>query len=286
MPQTTDLYKPDFHIQYITGGYAACSPQWKISGFILPFNKIYLVTAGGMIVEMDGKTYHLRRGDMVLIPRGKKHSMRHTEKKYVEQLYMHFTLELAGGVNFFDTPDFLVGSPVVSCHGDYDEVFRIFSGIKTNCGRTSRLAVLTQMNALCLSVISKYIDKKLAAETRDGAFFAEVLTTMQNNPGGLSLQTLSDMVFLTPEHFTRRFKAAFGMPPMKYYDRIRIDYATAAIRDENLSFHEIADKLGITDLCYFSKFFRKHVGISPSEYRKTCHMQHVMFAEAKNQETL
>lgn len=279
MQQATDLYKPDFHVQYISGRKITCSPQWKISGYILPFNKLYLVTSGGMIAEMDGKTYHLRRGDMILIPRGKKHSLRHTEKKHLEKLYMHFTLELAGGINFFDTPDFLAGSPVVSFHGDFDEIVKTFSAIGTNCERKNRLAVLTQLNAACLSVVSSYIDKKLSEETEGSAVFAEVLSAMHTHPGGLSLQTLADMVFLSPEHFTRKFKSVFGVPPMKYYDRIRIDFATAAIREENLSFREIAEKLGITDLCYFSKFFRKHVGISPSEYRSTCHKQDIMFAE-------
>ncbi len=281
MSQTTNLYTPDFHVQFLTGKHISCPLHWKIDGYILPFNKLYFITDGSGILEMDGKTYRIRRGDMILIPRGKKHSMRHTEKKHLEKFYLHFTLELAGGINFFDTPDFVDSSPVVSFLGEFDTVFAAFSEMFSSRNSMHRLALLTHMNAVTLSAVSFYIDKKLSAKGEGSAFFAEVIARMQNTPNGLNLKTLSDMLFLSPEHFVRKFKSVYGVSPMKYYDRLRIDFATAAIREGTLSFAEIAENLGITDLTYFSKFFKKHVGISPSEYRRTCHNRYVMFAEGE-----
>ncbi len=281
MPQTTNLYTPDFHVQFISGKHIVCPPHWKINGYILPFNKLYFITDGSGILEMDGKIYRLRRGDMILIPRGKKHSMRHTEKKHLEKFYLHFTLELTGGINFFDTPDFVDISPIVSFLKEYDRIFKTFSEMFSAYNALHRLAFLTHMNAVTLSAVSLYIDKKLSAKEEPGNFFADVINLMQNTLSGLSLKTLSDMVFLSPEHFVRKFKSVYGISPMKFYDRLRIDFATAAIREGNCSFAEIAENLGITDLTYFSKFFKKHVGISPSEYRRTCHSSYVMFAEEK-----
>ncbi len=281
MTQATDLYNLDLHVRHITSKHLVCTPNWKIDGYILPFNKLYFITDGGCILEMDGKTYRLRRGDMVLIPRGKKHSMRHTEKRHLEKFFLHFALELPGGINFFDTPDFADNAPVVSCANDFDFVFSVFSDLISDHMARNRLAHLTHLHAATLSAVSVYIDKKMT-EARDGnVSFAEVIARMQSTPGGLELKSLADMMFLSPEYFVRKFKAVYGISPMKYYDRLRIDHATAAIREGQLSFTEIAESLGIEDPAYFSKFFKKHVGITPGEYRRTCHKKYVMFADGQ-----
>ncbi|MBE7063316.1 MAG: helix-turn-helix domain-containing protein [Clostridia bacterium] len=281
MMQATDLYNLDLHVRFITAKHIVCSPHWKIDGYILPFNKLYFITDGSCVLEMDGKTYRLRRGDMALIPRGKKHSMRYTEKKHLEKFFLHFTLELPGGINFFDTPDFADSAPVVSCAGDFDSVFSVFSNLFSNHSVRNRLALLTHLHAATLSAVSLYIDKKMAVMHDGNVSFSEVIALMQSTPGGLQLKTLADMMFLSPEHFVRKFKAFYGISPMKYYDRLRIDHATAAIREGQLSLAEIAESLGISDPAYFSKFFKKHVGISPGEYRRTCHKKYVMFAEGR-----
>lgn len=279
--QATNLYDLDLHVRHITSKHLVCSSNWKIDGYILPFNKLYFITDGSCILEMDGKTYRLRRGDMALIPRGKKHSMRHTEKRHLEKFFLHFTLELPGGINFFDTPDFVDKSPVVSCAEEFDSVFSVFSDLFLTQTVRNRLALLTHLHAATLSAVSVYIDKKMA-ETRDeNVSFAEVIARMQTTPGGLKLKTLADMMFLSPEHFVRKFKEVYGISPMKYYDRLRIDHATAAIREGQLSFAEIAESLGIEDPAYFSKFFKKHVGITPGEYRRTCHKKYVMFTDGR-----
>ena len=69
-------------------------------------------------------------------------------------------------------------------------------------------------------------------------------------------------------HFLHEFKALTGMSPISYRDALLIRQARTLLDSTTLTVSEIAYTLGIVDALYFSKKFKKHVGISPSRYRE------------------
>jgi len=279
MTQAADLYSPGFHVKYISGRHISCPPEWRIDGFVLPFHKLYLITDGEMIVEMNEKLYRLRRGDMILIPKGVCHSMRHSEKKLLEKYYLHFSLNLSGSVNFFNAAYFSEGTPIVSLREDYDKIIKLLEDTFYHTDMQNRHALFMLINAACLTVVSYYLEHKKLSSTSDTPLFSDIIALMQENPCGLTLPLLAEKAYLSPEHFVRKFKKLYGVSPMKYYDRLRIDFATAAIREGVLSFNEIAQRLGISEMSYFSSFFKKHVGVPPGEYRKICNRNEVYYIE-------
>ena len=60
------------------------------------------------------------------------------------------------------------------------------------------------------------------------------------------------------------------MTPKKYLNNVRMKNAAAMIDlyGDDLSLSEIAEKCGIIDSSIFSRVFKKHFGISPTEYKK------------------
>jgi YesN/AraC family two-component response regulator len=56
--------------------------------------------------------------------------------------------------------------------------------------------------------------------------------------------------------------------PVKYINSLRIEKAKAMLKNSNFSVEEIAYCVGINDRFYFSRIFKKELGISPTEYRK------------------
>ena len=70
-----------------------------------------------------------------------------------------------------------------------------------------------------------------------------------------------------------------GMPPMRYYSRLKIEAAQAMLSSTNLRIQEIADKLGYVNQFNFTRAFRRVSGMSPSSYRATC-LQRADFAAA------
>lgn len=70
-------------------------------------------------------------------------------------------------------------------------------------------------------------------------------------------------------HQVRIFKEIFGMSPQAYIAMLRIERIKALLLDTDLSIKVIATRLGYHDFGYFSRFFSRQVGESPSVYRKT-----------------
>ena len=68
-------------------------------------------------------------------------------------------------------------------------------------------------------------------------------------------------------HFKRRFKKETGMTPLQYLTELRITRAKQLLGDPRFNIEEIAHECGFSDHFYFSKCFKKHIGISPQGYR-------------------
>lgn len=74
---------------------------------------------------------------------------------------------------------------------------------------------------------------------------------------------------LSPYHFFRLFKTVYGKSPYQYLLHKRLNSTLVKIQNGNDSLTEIAMNTGFSDIHSFSKTFKKHFGIAPSEYSKT-----------------
>lgn len=83
----------------------------------------------------------------------------------------------------------------------------------------------------------------------------------------LSLDKLSTRFFLSREHISRRFKQEMGMTLSSYVIQLRINQAKRWLSETDEKMYSIALKLGYQDENYFSRLFKKNVGMTPLEYR-------------------
>lgn len=91
----------------------------------------------------------------------------------------------------------------------------------------------------------------------------------------LSLEKLSIRFFLSREHISRRFKQETGTTLSSYVMQLRIDQAKQWLRETDEKMYSIALKLGYQDETYFSKLFKKTVGMTPLEYRNNHAADHL-----------
>lgn len=84
----------------------------------------------------------------------------------------------------------------------------------------------------------------------------------------LNLNDLAIEAGLSPDHFSKAFKASFGTPPWRYVNEQRILRAKDMLRLGNRSLAEIALDLGFASQSHFTDVFRKITGTTPSRFRK------------------
>ncbi|WP_053693405.1 helix-turn-helix domain-containing protein [Streptomyces sp. WM6372] len=87
----------------------------------------------------------------------------------------------------------------------------------------------------------------------------------------LDVAELARVALMSPGHFSRSFRAAFGETPYSYLMTRRVERAKALLRRGDLSVTEVCFEVGCTSLGSFSSRFTELVGESPSAYRARSH---------------
>ncbi|MFD7326773.1 helix-turn-helix domain-containing protein [Streptomyces sp. NPDC059875] len=87
----------------------------------------------------------------------------------------------------------------------------------------------------------------------------------------LDVPALARVALMSPGHFSRSFRAAFGETPYSYLMTRRIERAKALLRRGDLTVTEVCFAVGCTSLGSFSSRFTELVGESPSAYRARSH---------------
>ena len=87
----------------------------------------------------------------------------------------------------------------------------------------------------------------------------------------LDVPALARVALMSPGHFSRSFRAAFGETPYGCLMTRRIERAKALLRRGDLSVTEVCFAVGCTSLGSFSARFKEIVGESPSDYAARDH---------------
>jgi YesN/AraC family two-component response regulator len=84
----------------------------------------------------------------------------------------------------------------------------------------------------------------------------------------ISREDMARHVGLSDDYLTTCFRKELGMTPVAYLTRYRINHARQLLSDTNQPITEIALAVGFSDSGYFSRVFRREVGVSPEAYRR------------------
>lgn len=87
----------------------------------------------------------------------------------------------------------------------------------------------------------------------------------------LDVAGLARTALMSPSHFSRQFRAAYGETPYGYLLTRRIERATALLRRGDVTVTDACMTVGFTSLGSFSSRFTELVGETPSAYRARCH---------------
>ena len=87
----------------------------------------------------------------------------------------------------------------------------------------------------------------------------------------ISLVDVSRQVNVSPYYFSKIFKEETGENFTEYLTNLRIEKAKELLRDTEYSVKEICLQVGYSEPNYFSRSFKKNVGVTPTEYKEQCH---------------
>lgn len=85
---------------------------------------------------------------------------------------------------------------------------------------------------------------------------------------GLTLADLSRRFGTSPAHFCKVFHKHTGDPPQRYFHRMQMRHACLLLGSSGVTVRHVAAQLGFADAYYFSRLFKKFIGLSPQNYQR------------------
>ncbi len=284
--------------------YAAA---WKHFERIVPEYILYLMIEGKMNLEENGKVYRLSRGDYLLLEPGLPH--RGLEAQPCEYYYVHFKHdgiqpvsggagELANAVmekrhrSFMsyglsetlptDTMTYLPKTGTLSQGGKsgiYPQLLEL--GISEYYRRLEqyRPALSNLIGLVLLEISREFVTLANSSDadsqyTRSMSKTVELVHYLQSNCNKkITSKNIEEELEVTFDHLNRTFKRMYGQTIFSYLNQIRVNHAKDLIGQTNLLTSEIAYLVGFEDNSYFSKYFKRHTGMTPSQYWKLSHQE-------------
>ena len=84
----------------------------------------------------------------------------------------------------------------------------------------------------------------------------------------LDVSALAKAAYLSPAHFSREFRRAFGETPHQYLLTRRLERAAAMLRNTDRSVADICFTVGLRSVGSFTTSFRRVYGVTPTAYRE------------------
>lgn len=227
------------------------------------FQMIY-VNKGELKVNTTEKTYN--DGAIVFFPPEMRHDYIYVAEKNTDVFWLHFggsrTEEILSKFNI----DVFTSYSLQNASSDFINCFQnIIREITIKNEFFKELCVSYFYRILIfLARNRKKKDKNSAKENA----FSEIIERMYFDDSGFDIKAYAESCCLSVSRFAHMFKQSTGMPPHAFYSQIIANKAKDLIFNSSLNISEIAEILGFTDIYYFSRFYKKNFGVSPSIHRK------------------
>jgi transcriptional regulator GlxA family with amidase domain len=109
----------------------------------------------------------------------------------------------------------------------------------------------------------------LAAQANAANGLQPIINWIQDRPNSdLSVPVLAERAAMSGRTFARAFLAETGMTPAKYVELVRLDRAKQLLETTKWPLARVADRSGLGSAATLARIFRRHLGITPEDYRE------------------
>ncbi len=224
---------------------------------------MYCMEGSGTIV-VDGKEYRLHENEAFCIPKYHGHSYYACEDDPWSILWVHFK---GDDTVYYPLEDlsvirFISKNSTNRMQFLFELLFRVLEGNYT----LGNFIYISQVLAL---ILAETYDREKEHTTGDqNKHVTRVVRYMYKHLyDNLTMNSLADEFELSESYLNSIFQKYTQHAPMDFYISLKMKEACKLLRSTDLYVYEVAQKLGYKDQYYFSRIFKKVVGISPKEYK-------------------
>lgn len=245
---------------------------WQLKKAHISNHYLIWITAGHGLLILDGKKHHLSPGKLFLLIPGITLSTSVHEDNQLQFYGLDFSFKLPAGA--LNGPAGDAQESFFSQHGELKascspELASLFERIYETAHSPNRLVQWKQailFQELLLSLATTLQQNEQVPSSGSSAIENAARYLQEHYMDDLCLKTVAKLHGISPTNFSSQFKKQTGSRPIDYLTQLRIGHARKWLSVQ-LPLETVARKVGYQDTLYFSRVFKKVVGISPSLYR-------------------
>lgn len=130
-------------------------------------------------------------------------------------------------------------------------------------------AIMTQLLVYMFRTLAVQSRTSLAwLRALDDPRLARVIDRIMEDPfASHTVESLADLAHMSRSAFAKHFQVAFSNSPMNLVNHVRLERAAHMLNSSNIPVEQIGRKCGFSSRSHFSQAFKKHMGLSPAEFR-------------------
>ena len=249
-------------------------PNWFNIDHAHDFCEVLYVVKGSGNVEIAGQHYAVKQGDLIIVNPGTVHQEKSNPADPINLVFLaitNFQIEqlpknhlLEGGA-----------LPVINSQRYQYKIESYFSDLITEAS-----SQVDYYDEICSGLVTALIvlilrirraEEKPAIPEGDAEAACEQIKNYldQNYTKEITLDELSEKIYISKHYLSHIFKNETGVSPIKYLINRRIEEASRLLQETDLSITEISHRVGYENPVYFSQIFKRTKGISPLKFRNS-----------------
>ena len=241
--------------------------SFRINDLALRHHLIIMVEKGAFELELDGESKRLEAGSLLWVSPGTVRKMWSESGTVVVNYRLHFNLTINGSQVRMKDPYYILKD----CR-ELIPTFQRLNRLHRMGGKYSNFSakgMIVDLSAQLFQLMDQVDEgqsgiRKLTTQQcmRIDDYIMKYLNT------AVQPADLAAIVDLTPDYFTRLFKATYGVAPRFYLKRERLRYAASSLLETDYHVGEVAREVGYENIHLFSRQFRQIYNCTPTQYRR------------------
>lgn len=256
----------DLVITKIENVHFSSTTNWsRPSPFPRPVDGIVFFTEGSITYDFSGEKITATKGDVLVLPKGLVYS----GKRKVGEKNSFFVVdfETDGEFSFAALGLFKIFTPK---HYDlfvarFEELLKLWQ----SGDLSAKIALKGKLYSLIADITNKHIQRSLGAESFSKTKSIADYIEKTYSKSDLCIEDICKEFYVSPSTLRRIMLSAYHKTPVKYITDVRLKKAKNMLVYDNISVNEIAEKCGFSSSHYFSRIFKKEVGMTPLEYKNS-----------------
>lgn len=232
----------------------------------MPYSLILYTAKGGGRISHAGNTYSVTEGSLACI------DCNNTFSLHSFILPWHFMLFFIDGSDLelyrFILPDFGIVFQIPE-YSFVKSCFQSLLSVSTYVHIPDILFMHKHLSEILSTICLSSKPVNTAADKNIPGYLAELYDLLEHHyDKSFSLDQCEELFHISKYRLCREFSASYGLPPLKYLIKRRLEEAKKMLLTTDWTVHEISSKVGYDNVNHFINLFKKDTGLTPGIFRQ------------------